>query len=95
MDGDSNEEPSIYPAHVEGTPLKRENHLDKADIGLRVICPHHGAECRRFRSLSKWIDEHGEQEPVFYLGSGMSIEEHKSHKPTLKQVSDYVRDQTA
>ena len=94
----SNSDDDDYPRRVEGAKIRRETHKSKKSKGLRVSCTRHGASCRRFRALDKWVETFGPQAPVLYLGAWLaklsdgdvSEKEHKAYNPSVTQVRAYI-----
>ena len=80
------------PTHICGRLVKRGKHRDTGDEGLRISCPIHGSNCRKFRSLTKCVDEHGPLAPVYFLHCWAknlvekSMGEHAKWNPIHKDI---------
>jgi hypothetical protein len=100
IDGESDSSKSGDPKIaecIEGQRTRIECH--GGNRGLRVTCNHHGSGCRKFRSLSKGIEQFGPKACSYFLGAWLqqgahlpkSMHSRKSCKPTVAQIKAYIQ----
>jgi hypothetical protein len=85
-----------YPKFIFGRRVRVERHAASSDAGLRMSCPHHGGQCRKFRGLKQDLLIFGTEAPVIFLktwcayAKDYDLKSHKSWNPTTKQMREYV-----
>jgi hypothetical protein len=89
----SDEDELSFPKLLSGCPLKREQHKDSGDDGLRVTCKRH-VNCRRFRSLKLDVGLYGERAAFYFLGAWLQCDgdrkTHQDFRPKRDDVRKFI-----
>jgi hypothetical protein len=83
--------------YIENQIARVETH--GGNRGLRVTCKHHGAGCRKFRSLTRGVAQFGPKACAYFLGAWMQKgadlhkDEHASKhcKPSIAEIKAYIQ----
>lgn len=82
VDGESDEDWSV-PLTIAGMTVSLSEN-NRGQQGIRIACPWHGLDCRKFRTLSLWQDEFGENAPVDYLATWAAGGEHRDQQAHVR-----------
>jgi hypothetical protein len=86
------------PENICGGRTNLEKHKGKRDVGIRLVCPHHGPACRGYRSLKLDRVLFGPWAAVYWLhawaldGEGQDMAKHRTHKPSRASIRKVIAD---
>ena len=91
---DADEGAVVWPTHVCGVKLQQENRVTAGGVyteGFRVICPRHGAACKKYRARHLRVAQDGIFASIYFLGAwikGAADYDAESHQPWSPAVAD-------
>ena len=87
-----------YPVQVFGATILNEDRPTPSgySFGFRMVCPHHGLPCRRFRSRHLRVEHEGRLAPIYFLGAWVkggetrTADEHSTWTPSVSDIHTFM-----